>query len=155
MKLSENSYYKELHQKVMQFDYTIISLVDEEPKVNHASYCYTIGLSNYNHPELLFIDCYYDDVITAVEHILANIKLKQSTLPGDTIFLKETNKQIKAIKLKDGAKEELTKQATYYFELYRQKNQEYELLYISQQDECGYDNKKKKKQPKKKIKKQN
>lgn len=134
-KMNEN-YYKGLHEKVKRYNYTIMSVVSDDPESSeHAAYCYTIGLSNYNHPEIMFADCYYDDVITVTEMILDNISKGLEFPLGEKL---EANDSVfKSIELLNGVKEELTPQAEYYFNLFRPNQKDYDLIYMGKSDELG------------------
>lgn len=133
---TDDTYYHSLHKKIEKFNYTIMSVVSGEPESSdHAAFCYTIGLSNYGHPEIMLVDCYYDDVVAACDTVLENISNGKAFSAGDKITV--GNRDIKAIELMPGVKEELTDQARNYFELYRGRRQDYALIYVSYADEFG------------------
>lgn len=132
----DDSYYLSLHNKIKKFDYTIMSIVSDEPESSeHAAFCYTIGLSNYGHPEILFVDCYYNDVTRASDYILENISEGNVFEPNDKLDIQ--GRELKAIELKDGVKEELSAQAKHYFDKYRPNRPDYDLIYVSFSDELG------------------
>jgi hypothetical protein len=113
-----------------------MSIVADEPESSeHAAFCYTIGLSNYGHPELLFVDCYYKDVVSAADEIMERISDGKSICINDKLNIQEND--LKVIELMDGVKEELTAQATHYFNLHRPNRVDYELIYVALPDDLG------------------
>lgn len=134
-KLNE-SYYEGLHRKVEKYHYTIMSVVsDQAESENHAAYCYTIGLSNYGYPEIMFADCYYDDVITITDLIVEQIASGAPFNKKQVVEIKSGS--FKAIELLDGVKEEISAQAAHYFELYRPQRPNYNLIYFGKADQFG------------------
>jgi hypothetical protein len=132
----DDSYYQSLHKKIEKFNYTIMSIVSSEAESpEHSAFCYTIGLSNYGHPEIMFVDCYYDDVVSACDSVLENISNGEILSSGRTVSV--GGREIKAIELIPGVKEELTEQAKNYFELFRAERKNYDLIFVSFADEFG------------------
>ena len=132
------AYYETLHQKVNKFGYTIMSIVPDEPESSeHATYCYTIGLSNYGYPEILFVNCYYDDVV-GISDILFNKALNGYSFDKCCkLKLADTGSRFKPMELLKGIKEEFTEQAQYYFHLLRPEDEKYNLMYMGKADEFG------------------
>jgi len=133
-----DAYYEKLHQKVNEFGYTIMSIVSDEPESSeHSSYCYTIGLSNYGYPEILFADCYYDDVVE-ISDILFNEAFNGYSFDKNRILkLANTGSRFKPIELLKGVKEELTAQVLNYFHLFRPEDKQFNLIYMGKDDEFG------------------
>lgn len=133
-----DAYYEKLDQKVNKFGYTIMSIVSDEPESpEHAAYCYTIGLSNYGYPEILFADCYNDDVV-GISDILLNKAINGYIFDKfRKLKLARTGSRFKPMELQKGVKEELTEQAQRYFHLLRLQDKKYNLIYMGQADEFG------------------
>jgi hypothetical protein len=133
-----DAYYEKLHQKVNKFGYTIMSIVSDEPESpEHAAYCYTIGLSNYGYPEILFADCYYGDVVELSDILLDKASDGYKFDKNIVLQVADTDSKFKAIELLKGIKEELTEQAKHYFHLFRPEDENYHLIYIGKADEFG------------------
>ncbi|TPH15751.1 DUF4262 domain-containing protein [Litorilituus lipolyticus] len=135
MTTTEN-YFKGLRKKVKQYGYTLMSVTAEYPRADeHAAYCYTIGLSDYGYPELLFADCFYDETLSLIDTVLELIGKLEPLEIGHII--KSNNHKYKAVELLDGVKGEISAHAKKYFELYRHKTPDYDLVYLGQADVFG------------------
>lgn len=136
MQRLDKTYYQKLHRKIKQYGYTIMSVVSDEPRnEEHAAYCYTIGLSNFGFAEIMFADCFYDDVLCVSDIILerfrSNIPLKVGQI------INTENGRFKVTSLLSGVKEEISDQALFYFELFRERETNYDLVYLAKEDEWG------------------
>ncbi len=130
------AYYKCLREKVKKFDYTIMSVVSEKSESEeHAAYCYTIGLSNFGYPEIMFADCFYEDVIEVTDLVLEQIKTGKPISSGKVFQV--SGGCFKVIELLEGIKEETTEQAKKYFKYFRPEQPEYNLFYLGKSDELG------------------
>jgi hypothetical protein len=136
MRRLDKTYYQKLHRKIKQYGYTVMSVVSDEPRnEDHAAYCYTIGLSNYGFAEIMFADCFYDDVIVAADMIFECVKNGHRPNIGQIILTE--NGRFKLTSLLPGIKEEISEQALFYFELFRKRETNYDLVYLAKEDEWG------------------
>lgn len=136
MQRLDKTYYEKLNRKVKKYGYTVMSVVSDEPRnEDHAAYCYTIGLSNYGFAEIMFADCFYDDVIMATDMILECVKNGHRPNIGQIILTE--NGRFKLTSLLPGIKEEISEQALFYFELFRKCQTDYGLVYLAKEDEFG------------------
>lgn len=136
MQKLDKTYYQKLHRKIKQYGYTIMSVVSDEPRnEEHAAYCYTIGLSNFGFAEIMFADCFYDDVLLVSDIILERLRSNMPLMVGQIINTE--NGRFKVTSLLSGVKEEISEQALFYFELFRKCQTDYGLVYLAKEDELG------------------
>lgn len=137
-KVLDTCFYEGLHRKIEKFGFTIITFVSDEPESSdHAELAFTVGLSNYGVPELLFADTYestIDEVTERIHGMVKNgVKITSSMLMSEG----KNTPSLKLIDLEDGVKEKITAQARYYFQTFQPDRTDYEVLFVGFADDFG------------------
>lgn len=131
-------FYYELEKKVKKNGYSVISIVPDNPlSSTHFAYSFTLGMKNFGMPELFFVDSFFDVVEETTDNVLNLVKNGMQLYPSLTLNVGPSSSKFKLLEMESKARETLTTQAKFYYEVITPKSPDFDVLFVGFEDEFG------------------